>query len=301
MAVDKPEAPLAERLVSPNLRQSREAHPEALPEVVFGASRGWSAINIAELWQYRELLYFLIWRDIKVRYKQTVLGAAWAVIKPFVTMIVFSAIFGNLLSVSTGDVPYPVFAYTALLPWTLFATGVTQAGASLVANAHLISKVYFPRLIVPLANVFGTLVDFAVAFVVLLALMLFYGIVPGLAVVTLPFFLLLALIAALGIGLWLAALQVRYRDVGHITPFIIQLGLFATPVAYPAALVPAQWQALYSLNPMAVVVEGFRWALLGGQAVPTPTTLIATLVVLVVFVSGLFFFRRTERDFADVV
>jgi lipopolysaccharide transport system permease protein len=302
MAVDKTEVPIGKQIGSPDVvsRQPPPTH-EGQQEVIFGATRGWSSINLRELWQYRELLYFLVWRDIKVRYKQTVLGAGWAIIKPFVTMVVFSAVFGSLLSVPSGGLPYPVFAYTALLPWTLFASGVTQAGASLVSNAHLISKVYFPRLIVPIANVLGTIVDFAVAFVVLLALMLFYGIVPGAALATLPFFLLLALLASLGIGLWLGALQVRYRDIGHITPFLVQLGLFATPVAYPATLVPAGWQALYNLNPMVVVVEGFRWALLGSEPVAGQPIAIAWAVVLVVFISGVFFFRRTERDFADVV
>lgn len=302
MTIEKPEAPLHNHLVQ--LETAHKApypQPETLPEVVFGASHGWSAVNLRELWQYRELLYFLVWRDVKVHYKQSVLGVAWAIIKPVVTMIVFSVIFGNLLAVSSGDVPYPVFTYTALLPWTLFATGVTQAGVGLVSNAHLISKVYFPRLLVPLANVLGTLVDFAIAFVVLLALMLYYGITPGWAILALPFFLLMALLAALGIGLWLSALQVRYRDIGHITPFLVQIGMFATPIAYPITLVPARWQSLYSLNPMVTVVEGFRWALLERAPVPGHLLVIATLVVVCVFISGLFFFRRAERDFVDVV
>lgn len=264
-------------------------------------TRGWAALNLREVWQYRELLYFLTWRDVKVRYKQTAIGAAWAVLQPFMTMVVFSIIFGRLAGVPSDGVPYPVFTYAALLPWTFFASALTQSGTSLVNNANLVSKVYFPRLVIPVAAVLAGAVDFAVAFVVLLGLMLFYGIVPGVAVLAVPLFLLLAFMVALGVGLWLSALDVKYRDVRYTIPFLTQFWLFATPVAYPSSLIPEQWRLLYGLNPMVGVVEGFRWALLGQQAASGDLILVSIIVVVALFVGGLFFFRRVERDFADVV
>lgn len=278
-----------------------DSAPEEVPATVIEPTRGWAALNLGEVWRYRELLYFLAWRDIKVRYKQTVVGATWAVLQPLLTMVVFSVVFGRLARVPSDGVPYPIFSYAALLPWTFFATALSQSGTSLAANAHLVSKVYFPRLIIPIAGVLASAVDFAVAFVVLLAMMLFYGIVPGLAVLAVPLFLLLAFMTALGMGLWLSALDVKYRDVRYTIPFLTQFWLFVTPVVYPSSLIPERWRLLYGLNPMAGVVEGFRWALLGQEGAPGGLIVVSALVVLALFAGGLFYFRRVEREFADFV
>lgn len=269
--------------------------------IVVEPAAGWAALDLRELWQYRELLYFLTWRDIKVRYKQTVIGAVWAILQPFMTMVVFSVIFGRLVGVPSDGVPYPVFAYTALLPWTFFATAVTRAGSSLVNDANLISKVYFPRVVVPVAAVLAILVDFIISFVILLGIMLYYGIVPGAAVVTLPLFLLLAFLTALGVGLWSSAINVRYRDVGHAIPFLTQFWFFVTPIVYPSSIIPERWQLLYGLNPMTGVVEGFRWALLGKDAASGGSMIVSVAVVLALFIGGLLYFRRMEDEFADVV
>jgi lipopolysaccharide transport system permease protein len=234
---------------------------ESLPTFYIEPPKGWASIGLRELWDYRELLYFLTWRDVKVRYKQTALGAAWAIIQPLFMMLVFSLFFGRLAKIPSDGIPYPIFTFCALLPWQLFAHALTESSNSLVANERLITKVYFPRLVVPIAAVLGGLVDFAVAFGILLVMMLYYGIVPTWAIVTLPGFILLAVMTALGVGLWLSALNVKYRDVRYTINFLIQFWLFATPVAYPSSLVPEKWRALYGLNPMAGVVEGFRWAL----------------------------------------
>lgn len=260
---------------------------------------GWVAIDIGELWRYRELLVFFAARDITVRYKQTVLGGAWAILQPALTMVVFSVLFGRLAGLPSGDVPYPIFAFCALLPWQLFAYALVHSSNSLVENAHTIKKVYFPRLIVPLASVITGLVDFAIASLMLVALMFYYRIVPGWAVVTLPLFTLLAVTAALAVGLWLSALNVRYRDVRYAIPFLAQLWLFVTPVAYSSSLVPARWQPLYGINPMAGVVDGFRWALLG-DAPPAPTLMVSVATTALLLTGGMFYFRRMERSFADV-
>jgi lipopolysaccharide transport system permease protein len=264
-------------------------------------STGWVPLRLRELWEYRELLYFLTWRDIKVRYKQTALGAAWAVIQPFFTMVVFSIFFGRLARVPSDGAPYPVFAYTALVPWTYFATALTQSANSLVDHARLITKVYFPRLLVPAAAVVAGLVDFAIAFLVLLGMLLYYGVPLTARILTIPLFLLLAAATALGVGLWLSALNVRYRDVRYTIPFLVQFWLFASPVAYPASLVPRQWRLLFGLNPMTGVVEGFRWALLGRADAPDRIVVVSALTVIAVLVGGVFYFRRVEKDFADVV
>jgi lipopolysaccharide transport system permease protein len=256
---------------------------------------------LKDLWEYRELLYFLVWRDVKVRYKQTVLGAAWAIIQPFFTMVVFSIFFGRLAKIPSDGIPYPIFAYCALLPWQLFAHALTESGNSLVASQNLITKVYFPRLVIPLSAVLAGIVDFGIAFVVLLGMMAYYGITPTVAVATLPLFLLLALGTALGVGLWLSALNVQYRDVRHTIPFLAQFWLFATPVVYPASLVPEFWRPLFGLNPMAGVVEGFRWALLGTAQSPGPLLAVSVAVVFALLVGGLYYFRRMEKTFADVV
>jgi lipopolysaccharide transport system permease protein len=265
-------------------------------------SKGWVSLKLRELWTYRELLYFLTWRDVKVRYKQTVLGAAWAIIQPFFTMVVFSVFFGKLAKISSDGIPYPVFSYSALVPWTFFAHGLSQASNSLVGGSALITKVYFPRLVMPIATVASGFIDFALAFIVLLGMMLFYGIAPTINVVWLPLFLLLAMVTALGAGLWLSAMNVQFRDVRYIVPFIAQFWMFATPIAYPSSLIQNPlWRTLYGINPMAGVVEGFRWALLGTDTAPGPIVIASSLAALVLLVSGAFYFRRMEKTFADIV
>ena len=270
-------------------------------KIVIEPPQGWRVIDLREIWRYRELLYYLAWRDVKVRYKQTAIGAAWAILQPFLTMVVFSVIFGQFIQMPSGGAPYPVFTYAALLPWVFFAGALNRSGNSLVSDANLISKVYFPRMILPFAAVVALLVDFGIAFIILLGMMLFYGIVPGIAMLALPLLFLLAVVTALGIGLWLSALNVKYRDIGYIIPFLVQFWLFVTPVAYPSTIIPERWRYFYSLNPMVGVVEGFRWALLGQQSVRGVFILLSTVVVLALFISGLFYFRRMEYEFADVV
>ncbi len=272
-----------------------------MPVTIIRPSRGWISLNLRDLWEYRELLYFLTWRDIKVRYKQTVLGAAWAIIQPFFTMVVFSVFFGKLAKMPSDDIPYPIFSYAALVPWTFFANGLSQSSSSLVASANLIKKVYFPRLVVPISAVISGVVDFVLAFVVLLGMMLFYGIVPTAAIVWLPLLLLLALVTSLGVGLWLTAMNVQFRDVRYAVPFLVQAWMFATPIAYPSSLLDEPWRTLYGINPMAGVVEGFRWALLGTETAPGPIVLVSALVAVGLLVSGAFYFRRMEKTFADVV
>ena len=272
-----------------------------VPVTIIRPSRGWISLNVRDLWEYRELLYFLTWRDIKVRYKQTVLGAAWAIIQPFFTMVVFSLFFGKLAKVPSDDIPYPIFSYAALVPWTFFANGLSQSSTSLVASANLIQEVYFPRLVVPISAVISGGVDFVLAFVVLLGMMLFYGIVPTWNVVWLPLLLLLALVTSLGVGLWLTAMNVQFRDVRYAVPFLVQAWMFATPIAYPSSLLDEPWRTLYGINPMAGVVEGFRWALLGTETAPGPIVLVSALVAMGLLVSGAYYFRRMEKTFADVV
>src|ERR1041385_2934106 len=274
---------------------------ESLPTFRIDPPTGWTSIGFRELWDYREPLYFLTWRDVKVRYKQTALGAAWAIIQPLFMMLVFSLFFGRLAKVPSDGIPYPVFTFCALLPWQLFAHALTESSNSLVANERLITKVYFPRLVVPIAAVLGGLVDCAVAFVILVIMMFYYGIIPGLAIVTLPAFILLAVMTALGVGLWLSALNVKHRDVRYTIHFLIQFWLVATPVAYPSSIVPEKWRALYGLNPMAGVVEGFRWALLGKAQAPGAMLWVSVAAVIVILFGGLFYFRRMEQEFADVV
>jgi lipopolysaccharide transport system permease protein len=261
----------------------------------------WISVDFRELWEYRELLYFLTWRDIKVRYKQTVLGAAWAIIQPVFMMVVFSIFFGRLAKVPSDGIPYPVFTFCALLPWQLFAHAVAESSNSLVGNQNLITKVYFPRLVIPLSAVLSGLVDFVIAFIVLLALILWYGIIPGWAIVTLPAFVLLAICTALAVGLWLSALSVQYRDVRYLINFVLQFWLFATPVVYPSSIVPEKWRILYGLNPMAGVVEGFRWALLGKSSALGSILWVSVGVVAVILVGGIYYFRRMEQEFADIV
>ncbi|MGY1670987.1 ABC transporter permease [Geodermatophilus sp. SYSU D00710] len=275
--------------------------PGSARATVIRPSRGRPSVGWSELWAYRDLFYFLTWRDIKVRYKQTALGAAWAILQPFSTMVVFSIFFGKLAGIPSGDVPYPVFAYTALVPWTFFATAVVQASNSMVDQEAILTKVYFPRLIVPTAAVLAGVVDVSIAFVVLVGMMLVYGIVPSVAIVTLPLFVLFAAFTALAVALWLSALNVRYRDVRYTLPFLVQLWLFASPVAYPSSLVPEPWRLLYGLNPMTGVVDGFRWALLGEAVAPGPELLVSVAAVIVLFAGGIVYFRKMERSFADAV
>jgi lipopolysaccharide transport system permease protein len=278
-----------------------EADDESVPHIHIEPSRGWVSLRLRELWEYRELLYFLIWRDVKVRYKQTVLGAAWAIIQPFFTMVVFSVFFGKLAKIPSDDIPYPIFSYAAMVPWTFFAQGLNQASNSLVRHANLIQKVYFPRLAVPIAKLLAGIVDFVLAFIVLLGMMMAYSIVPTLNALWLPFFLLLALITSLGTALWLSAMNVQFRDVSYIVPFIVQFWMFATPIAYPSSLLPEPWRTLYGINPMAGVVEGFRWALLGTNTAPGPISIVSSLAALTLLVSGALYFRRMEKTFADLI
>jgi lipopolysaccharide transport system permease protein len=264
-------------------------------------SKGWVSLRLGELFEYRELLYFLVWRDIKVRYKQTALGASWAVIQPFFTMVVFSLFFGRLAKVPSDGIPYPIFSFAALVPWTFFATSLTNSSNSLVGSANLIKKVYFPRLAIPIATVLSGLVDFAIAFAMLGLMMVWYGITPSIHALWLPFFLLLALVTSLGVGLWLSAMNVQYRDVKYVVPFLTQFWLFATPVAYPSSLLTGKWRPLFALNPMVGVVEGFRWSLLGTHTNPKSIIAVSSLAAIAILVSGAFYFRRMERTFADVV
>lgn len=261
----------------------------------------WSAIRFDELWAYRELLYFFIWRDIKVRYRQTVMGVLWAIIQPFFTMVVFSLFFGNLAGVPSDDVPYPIFTFAALVPWTFFANALTQGSNSLVNSADMIRKIYFPRLTLPTATVLSGVLDFVLAFGMLLIMMLVYRQIPTINVLWLPLFLLLALITSLGVSLWLSAMNVQFRDVRYTIPFLTQAWLFITPIAYPSSLLSEPWRTLYGLNPMAGVVEGFRWALLGTDTAPGPIIIVSSLAAVLLLVSGIFYFRKMEKTFADVI
>ena len=264
-------------------------------------SKGWVSLKLHELWKYRELLYFLTWRDIKVRYKQTIIGAAWAIIQPFFTMVVFSLFFGRLAQVPSDGIPYPIFSYAALVPWTFFANGLTQSSNSLVLNANLIKKVYFPRLVIPISTVLSGVIDFILAFFVLLGMMVFYGIFPTRNVIWLPMLLLLAFVTSLGVGLWFSAMNVQFRDVRYAVPFLVNFWMFATPIAYPSSLLDEPWRTLYGINPMVGVVEGFRWALLGTDTQPGPIVIVSALVAVLIFISGLVYFRKMELTFADVV
>jgi lipopolysaccharide transport system permease protein len=276
--------------------------PSELPILRIEPSRGWVALRLGELWNYRELLYFLTWRDIKVRYKQSVLGVAWAIIQPFVAMVVFTIFFGKLANLGPSGIPYPIWNYAAMVPWTYFTFGLTRSSNSLVGSSALLKKVYFPRLVVPIASTLSGLVDFAIALLVLVPMMLVYGYWPTVNVLWVPAFVLLAFVSALGVGLWLSALNVQFRDVKHTVPFLAQIWFFLTPVVYSASdkITDPFWLSIYSLNPMVGVVEGFRWALLGMDTKPGPTIILSSLASLIVFTAGLFYFRRMEKTFADV-
>jgi lipopolysaccharide transport system permease protein len=264
-------------------------------------AHGWISLNLKDLWTYRELLYFLAWRDVKVRYKQTALGVAWAVIQPLMTMIVFTIFFGRLAKVPSDGLPYPVFNFCALLPWTLFSRALGESSNSLVANSNLISKVYFPRLVIPIATIVAGLVDFAIAFIILFGMMVYYGIAPSVDIFTLPVFILFAIVTALAVSLWLSALNVEYRDVRYAIPFLTQIWMFASPIAYSTTLVPERWRTIYGLNPMAGVIEGFRWALLGKVQPNWGLLSVSGVIVLTLLVTGLIYFKRMEKTFADII
>lgn len=282
-------------------RTASQTQTEPLSFICIEPSRGWLSLNLHELWTYRELLYFLVWRDVKVRYKQTAIGAAWAVLQPLLTMLIFFVVFKKFANIPSDGLPYSIFAYTALLPWSLFAGAVNRSSISIVGQAKVISKVYFPRLMVPLSATVSGLVDFGVAFVLLIGMMVWFGVLPTWGMLALPLFLLLALTTALAVGLWLSALNVEYRDVGHAIPFLVQLWMLASPIAYPVSLVPEKWRLLYSLNPLAGVIEGFRWALLGKESPDFGVITVSAVAVLVLFFTGMIYFKRMERTFADVV
>src|SRR5581483_5752454 len=274
---------------------------ESVPIVKIEPSRGWISLRLHELWEYRELLYFLVWRDIKVRYKQTVLGAAWALIQPLLTMLIFSLFFGRLAKVPSDGIPYPVFSMTALVPWTFFANGLSLAANSLITSSNLITKVYFPRLLIPLASVVSGIVDFALSFLLLMAMIFYYGIVPSSRMIWFPVFLFLSLVTCLGVGLWLSAMNVKFRDIRYVVPFVVQFWMFATPIAYPSSLLKEPWRTVYGLNPMVGVVEGFRWSLLNSTNPPGPAIGVSSLAAVVILISGAYYFRRMEKTFADLV
>ena len=264
-------------------------------------SRGWVSLRLGELWEYKELLYFLTWRDIKVRYKQTLLGVGWAVIQPFFTMVVFSLFFGKLGKMPSDGIPYPIFTFAALVPWTFFSNGLNMASNSLVGSANLITKVYFPRLAIPLSSVLVGAIDFIFAFAILICMMLYFGITPTARILWLPPLLVLVIVASLGVSLWLSAMNVQFRDIRYVIPFLTQIWLFSTPIAYPSSLVKDPWRIIYGINPMVGVVEGFRWALLGTETALWPSVMVSASAAILVFVSGVFYFRRMEKTFADIV
>jgi len=264
-------------------------------------TNGWISLRLMDLWEYRELLGIFVWRDLKVRYRQTVIGVLWAVIQPLLTMVIFSIFFGKLAKVPSDEIPYPIFSYAALVPWTFFANTINQASNSLVNSADMIKKIYFPRITMPIAAMLAGFVDFVLAFVILLGMMLYYGILPTINLLWFPVFIILAMATSLGVSFWLSALNVQFRDVRYMIPFITQAWLFATPVAYPSSLLTEPWRTLYGLNPMVGVVEGFRWALLGTDTAPGPMIIVSFIVSFGLLFSGIYYFRRTERIFADVI
>lgn len=284
------------------MQRSSTANAHDLPVVCLQPTKGWATLGLKDLWEYRELLYFLAWRDVKIRYKQTILGGLWAIAQPFLTMVVFSLFFGRLAKMPSDGIPYPIFSYAALVPWTFFSTGITKASNSLVGSSNLLKKVYFPRLAMPIASVIAGLVDLALALLVLVLMMLYFGIIPTMNVLWTPVLTLLALAACLGVSFWLAAMNVQFRDVRYTVPFIVQTWMFATPIAYPSSLIGDPfWQLVYALNPMVGVVEGFRWALLGTQTAPVAMIAVSGVAALLMLMSGAYYFRRMERVFADVV
>ena len=284
-----------------NIKAAASSDTDAPPLIRIRPLKGWAHINFHDLWEYRDLLRLLTWRDIKVRYKQTLLGAGWAILQPLLTMLVFSLFFGRLAKVPSDGLPYPVFSFAALVPWYFFSGSLSQSSNSLVTNANMIRKVYFPRLVIPISCTLSALVDMAIALLVLILFMAGYSIVPSWNVLWLPAFVLLALVTSLGAGLWLSALSVRYRDVRYVLPFILQFWLFATPIAYASSLLDEPWRTVYGLNPMAGVVEGFRWALLGTNTAPGMMIGVSAVAAILLLLSGVFYFRRMEATFADII
>jgi lipopolysaccharide transport system permease protein len=289
------------RITDQSLKNAAVPISKIRPALRIQPTSGWTSLKLKELWDYRELLTIFTWRDLRVRYRQTVVGVMWAVFQPFLTMVIFSLFFGRLAGMPSDGIPYPIFSYAALVPWTFFANSMNQSSVSLVSNSEMIKKIYFPRLTMPIAAILAGLVDFVLAFVILLGMMFFYGFVPTLNVLWLPFFILLAIMTSLGVGLWFGAMNVKFRDVRYMVPFITQAWLFATPVAYPSSLLEEPWRTLYGLNPMVSVVEGFRWALLGTDTAPGLMAVVSFVVAFVLLISGLFYFRRMEKSFADVI
>jgi lipopolysaccharide transport system permease protein len=264
-------------------------------------TRGWTLLKLRDLWEYRELLLIFVWRDLKVRYRQTVVGVLWAIIQPVLTMVIFSIFFGRLAKIPSDEIPYPIFSFAALVPWTFFANTINQASNSLVNSADMIKKIYFPRLTIPIASMLAGIIDFFLAFIVLLGMMLYYGFVPTINILWFPVFILLAMMTSLGVSLWLSALNVQFRDVRYMIPFITQAWLFATPVAYPSSMLSEPWRTLYGINPMVGVVEGFRWALLGTDTAPGPMMIVSFAVASLILISGVYYFRRMEKNFADII
>jgi lipopolysaccharide transport system permease protein len=283
------------------LDESKLAVGESHPDLIIEPQRGWTSLKLGELWEYRELLYFLAWRDIKVRYKEAALGASWAILQPLLTMLIFSLFFGRLAKVPSDGIPYPLFSFTALVPWTFFVMAVQQSSNSVVGSANLISKVYFPRLAIPVATVLAAMVDFGISFVVLLGMMIYYRRMPTVHALYVPFFVLLAFLASLGVGLWLSALNVKYRDIRYVVPFLLQFWMFASPIVYPTSMLPARWRTLYALNPMVGVVDGMRWSLLGTNTAPGPVIAVSALTTLLFALGGAMYFRKMEIRFADIV
>jgi lipopolysaccharide transport system permease protein len=290
--------PMNIEIIQPEVSPAKPRIPQVMR---IQANKGWVSLKLRELWDYRELFYFLVWRDVKVRYKQTVLGTAWAIIQPLFTVLIFSLFFGRLAKVPSDGIPYPLFSITALVPWTFFSFGLNQSSNSLVGSANLITKVYFPRLAVPIASVLAGTVDFLLAFCVLLVMMFHYRVFPTRNVVFLPLLFLLTLTASLGVGLWLSALNVKFRDVRMVLPFLVQIWMFATPIAYPSSLLHEPWRTVYGLNPMVGVVEGFRWALLGVKSPPGPMVVVSGAISILLLLGGLIYFRRMEKTFADLI
>jgi len=275
--------------------------PAHRSSIIIRPPGGWIRLKLKELIFYKDLIYILAWRDIRIRYKQTIIGTAWVVLQPIVTLLIFTLLFGKLAKIPSGSIPYPIFAFSALVPWTFFVHALTKLTHCLVSQQEVLKKVYFPRLVIPIASVLAAFIDFVIAFFILIMMMFYYGIVPTVAVAALPFLVLLTVATALGIGLWLAALHVEYRDVGNALPFVIQTLLFITPVAYPSSMIPKHWQTVYALNPMAGVVEGFRWALLGTERLSASVLWISNLAVFIILIGGIYFFRWKEDRFADIV
>lgn len=280
---------------------SARAIAAAVPTLIIQRTRGWGSLGLRDIWEFRELLYMLTWREVQGRYRQMAFGPLWIIMAPLIQMVIFSMLFGSIFKLPSDGVPYPIFTYVALLPWMLFASAARNSAGSLVSQQQLIAKVYFPRLIIPLSQVVSALVDFAMSFVILLGMMLAYRIVPDWRVLVLPAYLLLATVTALAVGLWLATISVKFRDVLIMLSFALNAWQYATPVAYSASLIPAQWQWLYNLNPMTVVVEGFRWALLGTGNAPVPADLMVAGVMVLLLITGAYYFRRTERTIVDTL